>query len=113
MKWPNVRKGAFIRLTLSGRGTRRIRVSRKHRPQTSDLENPDLENTVLENPDLESTDQENTDLENTDLENSRPRNLKQVLLKTYTFDENSLLMARIFPIVYGYWRADLCFFLVV
>ena len=42
---------------------------RKHRPQTSDLENPDLENTDLENPDLENTDLENPDLENTDLEN--------------------------------------------
>ena len=28
-------------------------------------------------------------------------------LKTYTFDENSLRIALIFPIVYGYWRADL------
>ena len=52
MKWANVRKGAFIRLTLSGRGIRRVRVSRKHRPrkrrpQTSDPENPDRENTDL------------------------------------------------------------------
>ena len=35
------------------------RVSRKHRPQTSDLENPGLENTDLENTDLEDTDLEN------------------------------------------------------
>ena len=35
---------------------------RKHRPQTSDLENPDLQNTDLENPDLENTDLENPDL---------------------------------------------------
>ena len=32
-------------------------------------------------------------------------------LKTFTFDENSLRMARIFPVVYGYWRADFAFFL--
>ena len=31
-------------------------------------------------------------------------------LKTYTFDENSLRMALIFPIVYGYWHADFAFF---
>ena len=31
-------------------------------------------------------------------------------LKTYTFDENSLRMALIFAIVYGYWRADFAFF---
>ena len=42
----------------------------------------------------------------------RPRNLKRVL-KTYTFDENSLRMALIFPIVYGYWCADFAFFSVV
>ena len=34
-------------------------------------------------------------------------------LKTYTFDENSLRMALIFPIVYGYWRADFAFFFAV
>ena len=49
---------------------------------------------------LENTDQ----LENTD---HRPQTLKtqtsqfKVSLKTYAFDENSLLMALIFPIVYG------------
>ena len=32
-------------------------------------------------------------------------------LKIYIFDENSLRMALIFPIVYGYWRADFAFFL--
>ena len=31
-------------------------VSRKHRPQTADLENTDLENTDLENADLKNTD---------------------------------------------------------
>ena len=31
-------------------------------------------------------------------------------LKTYTIDENSLRMALIFPIVYGYQCADLAFF---
>ena len=49
---------------------------------------------------LENTDQ----LENTD---HRPQTSKtqtsqfKVSLKTYTFDENSLLMALTFPIVYG------------
>ena len=38
------------------------RVSRKQRPQTTDLENANLENTDLENTDLENTDLENTDL---------------------------------------------------
>ena len=33
-----------------------IGVSRKHRPQTADLENADLGNTDLENTDLENTD---------------------------------------------------------
>ena len=33
-----------------------IGLSRKHRPQTADLENADLGNTVLENRDLENTD---------------------------------------------------------
>ena len=61
-----------------------------------------LENTCT---DLENADLENTDLDkNTDL---RPS------LKTNTFDENSLRMALIFPIMYGYWRADFAFLLVV
>ena len=57
-----------------------------------------------------------TDLENTD---HRPQTSKtqtsqfKTSLKTYTFDENSLRMALIFPIVCGYRRADFAFFLVV
>ena len=44
--------------------------------------------------------------------NHRPQTSKtqtsklRVSSKTYTFDENSLRVALIFPIVYGYWRAD-------
>ena len=45
---------------------------RKHRPQTSDLENSDAPN--LENSDLENSDPPN--LENSDLENSDPPNLE-------------------------------------
>ena len=56
----------------------------------------------LENTDLENTDLENADLENTDLENRRPRQNTDLPI--------CLRMALIFPLVYGYWRAQLPFF---
>ena len=76
-------------------------MSRKRRPQTSDLENADLENADLENTDLENADLENADLENTDLENAdlentdlaeqRPRKHRRV---TNTFLKNNSLCSR-------------------
>ena len=33
-----------------------------------------------------------------------------IIFKTYTLNENSLSVALIFPIVFGYWRADLNLF---
>ena len=68
-----------------------------------------LENTDLENADLENTNLENADLENTDLDKTQTSQFK-TSLKTHTFDENSLRVVLIFPIEYGYWRADFPFF---
>ena len=41
----------------------------------------------------------------------RPQTLKlRIICKTYTFDENSLRVALVFPIVFGYLDADFAFF---
>ena len=40
-----------------------------------------------------------------------PQTLKlRIICKTYTFDENSLSVAFVFPIVFGYLDADFAFF---